>query len=419
VCFSLVAVVSVTNKNIDIFSQSWKSWFTMEIWKLVVLGISGNLAKEKILPAISQFAIKNEDRVQIDLIGYSRSSPDINEIKKILGINDASSQIPGIRSVKLVRGEYDDYKFFDELYASLAENERAVIYMAVPPLVFLDFIKDSCPYHTDNIDILLEKPFGENLNQVSRIFDTINRCKLHERVRFCDHYLFKTETNLDKSELINLKFLNNLQLNKVTIKTLEKVGVDDRIGYFNKIGSFLDMLTHLFSLLRLSLEHFKTSLSDSSAEKIELESLVLGQYESYKHQPEVATSETETYFNLKLKLIDLKVELESGKELGQKITEIVCEFENQTTLKWQIYPEKKLEIISSEVNFSLSLDKNSNLDHTNLFEQLLDNNYENFLNQAEVLNIWKVINLVLNFKETNKIYPQIYPNGKYPVQFLK
>lgn len=391
----------------------------MEIWKLVILGISGDLAKLKILPAVAQFAAKNEDKVQIDLIGYSRHLPEIESIKSVLNITDQNQEIPGIRSIKLVKGEYDDYKFFDDLYGSLQENERAVIYMSVPPLVFLDFIKDSCPYNTHNIDILVEKPFGENYAQVQKIFDTISRCKLYQNVHFCDHYMFKTETNLDKLELANLKFLDNLKLKNIKIKILEKLGVEGRIGYFDKVGTFLDIIIHISSLLGLSLKSFKPELVDFSVEDIKVDEFTLGQYESYKRNPEVQDSSVDTYFNLKLKIADLPVEMESGKELSDKVTEISCEFDQETSLRWQIYPEKRLEVISPEKNLSLSLDKNDNLDHTNIFEQLLANDYKNFLSKEEALKSWQIIDKVLEFKDDKNILPQIYKNGKYPVDFIE
>ena len=59
----------------------------MQQWKILTLGVTGDLAKTKVLPAVAEFADLNKENVQIDFIGYSRSQPNSQEIVKILDEN--------------------------------------------------------------------------------------------------------------------------------------------------------------------------------------------------------------------------------------------------------------------------------------------------------------------------------------------
>jgi glucose-6-phosphate 1-dehydrogenase len=380
----------------------------MQNWKILLLGITGDLAKLKVLPAISQFSENNQSEVQIDLIGYSRTVPDTKQIERIL---DDSSSLGKhtLSSINYFQGQYNNAAFFDSLYNATSENEKLVIFMAVPPNVFLEFLQNSCPHNDKNIEIILEKPFGRDAQEAETILKTIHSCKLTNKVHFFDHYLYKSEMQLSRAEISNLKSLKNKVIKEINLQALETVGVGTRGQYYDGIGATKDMLPHLFSMLCLNLEILDNNFDLNYFEDLQIEQLLLGQYKNYASEMEKATN-TETYFLVKTLISNMKVTLESGKKLDTKLTQITTIFTDESKLIWNIAPNKTLTYISDTDNFSLNLDKDKNLDHTNMFENLLDKTETNFVTPGQVLTSWWLFNKVDYFKKLKRIPLNLYPN---------
>lgn len=390
----------------------------MKIWKFILLGISGDLAKLKILPGLAQFAALNQEKVSVELIGYSRSKPDINQINQIL--NQASpDQKHTLAKVDLVQGEYTEAKFFENIYSNLAADEEAVIYLAVPPNVFLDFITSCCPYNKSNIHLIVEKPFGSSPEEAKSILKVLSECHLEEKVHFCDHYLFKTETNLNTAEKLNLKGFRDKFVDRIEIKVLEEIGVENRVGYYDQAGVIKDILPHILSLNIKLLELLWDDFESKELDKLAIKKLTTGQYETYNFIAGLEFSQTETYFQaqFELKHRKLKIVYESGKRMASKHTQIELYFKNGSKLIWNIYPDKVLEMISDDKNASINLNKNSKLDHTNLFEAILNDDYSRFVKPHEITLGWDIWQKISDFKAKKKVPLVKYQNLTYPPKF--
>ncbi|MEI6728074.1 MAG: hypothetical protein WCK98_00335 [bacterium] len=387
----------------------------MKIWKFILLGISGDLAKLKILPGLAQFAALNQERVSIELTGYSRSKPDINQINQIL--NQASPDLKhSLAKVELMQGAYDDAKFFENIYSNLDPDQEAVIYLAVPPNVFLDFITSCCPYNKSNIHLIVEKPFGSSPEEAQAILKVLTECHLEEKVHFSDHYLFKTETNLSGPEKLNLKGFRDNLVDHISIKVLEDIGVENRVGYYDQTGVIKDILPHILSLNIKLLELLWDDFESSELEKLTVKKLVTGQYETYDLIPDLEFSKTETYFQteLELKHRKLKVIYESGKRMASKLTQLEVYFKNGSKVVWNIHPNKVLEMISDDKNVSINLNKNSKLDHTNLFEAILNQDFSRFVKPHEIKLGWDIWQKISDFKTKKKVSLVKYQNLTYP-----
>ncbi len=205
-------------------------------WKFLLFGITGNLAKIKILPGLAEFAILNQDKVSVELIGYSRSTPKLDEVEKALNSglknlqnpkiakqnyqinNKTNEQTPSqiqtpkdnsthnLTNITFEQGSYEDGKVLFENIAKLKTEERLVVYLAVPPSTFLKFLQNACPYGDQNVDFIIEKPFGRDPIEAEKLLNLVESCGLSKQVHFCDHYLFKNSTllsNLQRAKIQN------------------------------------------------------------------------------------------------------------------------------------------------------------------------------------------------------------------------
>lgn len=384
----------------------------MQRWKFLLLGITGDLAKIKILPSISQFAENFQEEVQIDLIGYSRSVPNVSQIQKILNESSKTGK-HSLNSLNFFQGEYDNLEFFDSLYSSASDDERLIIYMAVPPSVFLKFLKNSCPHNDKNINIIVEKPFGRNFNEALEILNTLKECHLLKRVHFLDHYLFKPQLQLSKLEMNNFKDIKNKKIVSIKIQALESVKVGSRGRYYDSVGALKDMLPHLFSILLQVLKNFTKDFSLETFKNFKISDLSLGQYEDYPVEVSNPESTTETYFKVISKLGETVIYLESGKSLKQKYTGVSIDFADGSSCKWQIAPDKLLDFRSAENSFTLSLDRGNKHDHTLMFEALLEKEFDFFVKPSEIITGWWLHDQIVSLRKFRNVSIMKYRNHSF------
>lgn len=394
----------------------------MQIWKFVLMGISGNLAKTKILPALAQFAETNEESVQVELIGYSRSPQNISSLNSYLDSLSNNGK-HSFKNITHIEGNYDDIELISSLLSSQHEDERLVFYLALPPNVFIPFLEKACIYDKRSVDIIVEKPFGEDLKQAKSLIKTIKDCNLTNNIHFFDHYLFKSSSFINKAELSNFKEIKQRTLQKISIKAVEEVGVETRLDYYAQTGAFKDMWQHIYSLLQITFDYFSFELSEKTKlystfwDDIVYTYAQKGVYESFQ---DVSNENTDTYFKIigSSQSAHIDFVFESGKRLGKKVTVINLEFEGGYTIEWNIDPTRTVSMhINGQPIIAINLSKNTKLDHTNLFEYLLDPVSSRFVQPDEVIFAWQKYNQITKLAEF-RTHPKKYVDGFYPPQFI-
>ncbi len=378
----------------------------METIKFFILGISGNLAKEKVLPALGQFHGLYGDQINIEIHGYSRSEANLAEIQKLTCLADSSS----CPRIKLYNGEYENNQVYHDLVSGLKENERIVVYLAIPPSIFIKFLQNSCPYGKHRLDILMEKPFGANENEANQIIKIIEACDLANSVHFIDHYWFKNSARIHFEAVAKKLNLDHNKLQKIKIQAVESIDIGMRKGYYDQTGATKDMLVHLFSLLNLSKNLFVGD--DFELEINKVKTLNIGQYESYQAEIDDCNSQTDTYFDTITEFNfggkTIEIELESGKKRPKKETQITLEFSDRT-IQYCLAPEPKIEIIEDGVVMeTIVVADPKTLDHTNVFLDVWYNDFSRFVSKEQVLEGWKVFNTVQDFRIENKIKVEKY-----------
>jgi glucose-6-phosphate 1-dehydrogenase len=378
----------------------------METIKFFILGISGNLAKEKVLPAMGQFHSLYGDKINIEIHGYSRSEANIAEIQKLTCLASSSS----CPMIKLYNGEYENNQVYHDLVSGLKENERMVVYLAIPPNIFIKFLQNSCPYGKHSLDILMEKPFGANEDEANQIIKIIEACDLSKSVHFIDHYWFKNSARANFDTIAKNLNLEINKLKKIKIQAVEKIDIGMRKGYYDQTGAIKDMLVHLYSLLNLSKSLFTEPEFEIEINKVT--ELKLGQYDLYQSEIDDFNSSTETYFDIKTEFEyhgkAIEIEFESGKKQLEKKTKITFEFEDQT-VEYNLAPQSNILVYKNgKVAEIISIEDPKTLDHTNVFLDVWYNEFSRFVPKEEVIKGWNIYNKVKEFKERNNILTEGY-----------
>lgn len=172
-----------------------------------------------------------------------------------------------------------------------------ILYLALPPHIFVSTLKNykrHCLNRRGSEKILLEKPFGNDLDSFKILSKNILEHFDEEKIYRIDHYLGK-DTVLG---LMKLKFTNTFLLSlmnrhfikciKITLK--ETKGVYGRGQYFDPYGIIRDVMqNHMLQLLTLITMEHPADLSDESVQNekikilkhippIKLEDTIVGQY---------------------------------------------------------------------------------------------------------------------------------------------
>ncbi|MBI2074284.1 MAG: decarboxylating 6-phosphogluconate dehydrogenase [Candidatus Levybacteria bacterium] len=196
--------------------------------------------------------------------------------------------------------------------------------------------------------ILIEKPFGANLQAARQLQSLLSLYFKEEQIYRIDHYLFKEIVQ----GIENFRFSNNLfeniwdnsTIDSIDLRLHEKIGVEDRGNFYDQVGALRDVgQNHLLSMLAtLTMEYPSRGEADvrnSRAQILEtllpwrqetlIKNTFRAQYSGYKAIQGVGSdSNTETYFALKTELLAPKwkgvsITLEAGKRMAEVQKEIV------------------------------------------------------------------------------------------------
>jgi glucose-6-phosphate 1-dehydrogenase len=274
-------------------------------------------------------------------------------------------------------GSYDDLESFEKLEVKISAIEKAIgssaqclFYVSTPPGVFMPILENlgasgMAKRHqglSTASKVIIEKPFGRNLNSARELNEVINR-RFHESQVFrIDHYLGKeTVQSLLVQRFANSIFepiWNRNYVSSVQITVSEDLGVGSRGGYYDRSGAMRDMIqNHVMQLLALTAMEPPSSLDPEAIRDEKVKALkALKPIALSEENPEVirgvyaeglvggkrangyleeegipGDSTTETYAALRLSLDNWRWKgvpfyIRSGKRLAMKASEIAVQF---------------------------------------------------------------------------------------------
>jgi glucose-6-phosphate 1-dehydrogenase len=379
----------------------------LPVAQIVILGGGGDLSQRKLLPALFDLYMRDMLPPVFHIIGLARS-PRSNEdyrtfVQSALAkyVTPKEGKHHSLKDfcdhITYVTGSFDDLDTYTALKTELEKFDtkqgsvaNRIFYLAVPPRHYSQIFRDlkgsgvTDEAEGTRTNILVEKPFGHNLETAQTLDNELASLYREDQIFRIDHYLAKEAVQ----NILSFRFANTLleapwnkdSIESVTITMTETLDVGDRTNFYEGVGALRDVgQNHLLQLLALTTMREPTTftaedIQNARAEVLEalvpidrdqLELSVLrAQYKDYKtHEHIPDTSETETYFEMKIEVglpewEGVPFYIRTGKALANSEVSILVRFkdtlrcmfdaddckESSNFIKLTIAPEQIIEI---------------------------------------------------------------------------
>jgi glucose-6-phosphate 1-dehydrogenase len=349
---------------------------------MVLFGVTGDLSRKKIMPAIYDLANRGLLPPGFSLVGFARRDWADQDFAQIVHDSVKAHARTEFREevwkqlaegFRFVSGDFDDDHAFEHLRRTIDELDELrgtrgnhAFYLAIPPGFFGNVVgqlkeHDLAVGRGDSWRrVVIEKPFGHDLRSARELQAVLGDVFPSGSIFRIDHYLGKeTVQNILAMRFANEMFepiWNANYVDHVQITMAEDIGIGGRAGYYDGIGAARDVIqNHLLQLLSLVAMEEPTSF-DADSLRIEkqkvLSSITLprrldlttarGQYaEGWAGGEKVIgfleeegikrTSTTETFAAVKLNVETRRwggvpFYLRTGKRLGRRVTEVAVVF---------------------------------------------------------------------------------------------
>ncbi|WGD36188.1 glucose-6-phosphate dehydrogenase [Lysinibacter sp. HNR] len=349
---------------------------------LIFFGVTGDLARKKLLPAVYDLANRGLLPPGFGLVGFARRDWQNEDFERV--VEEAVRQYARTpfnedvwnqlrQGIRFVRGEFDDAEAFERLRITLEalDAERGTMgnhafYLSIPPRSFPEVtqrLRDSGlakPTNGSWSRVVIEKPFGSDLATARELNSVVESVFPNDAIFRIDHYLGKeTVQNILALRFANLMYepiWNAEFVDHVQITMAEDIGVGGRAGYYDGIGAARDVIqNHLLQLLALTAMEKPQSFNATDLRHAKEQVLARvrlpedlsratarGQYTGGWQGGEQVVgfldeegmnpqSTTETYAAMKLDIDTPRWKgvpfyLRAGKRLGRRVTEIAIVF---------------------------------------------------------------------------------------------
>ncbi|AXQ57822.1 MULTISPECIES: glucose-6-phosphate dehydrogenase [Streptomyces] len=350
---------------------------------LVIFGVTGDLSRKKLMPAVYDLANRGLLPPGFSLIGFARREWQDQDFAEV--VHDAVKEYARTpfreevwqqlaQGMRFVQGTFDDDQSFETLKATMEELDKEqgtggnfAFYLSVPPKFFPKVVQQLKKHGLADAPegswrrAVIEKPFGHDLASARELNEIVHEVFAPDQVFRIDHYLGKeTVQNILALRFANTMFeplWNRSYVDHVQITMAEDIGIGGRAGYYDGIGAARDVIqNHLLQLMALTAMEEPASFEANAlvAEKAKVlgavrlpddlgKDTVRAQYSAGWQGGEKAVgyleeeginprSTTDTYAAVKLEVDNRRwagvpFYLRTGKRLGRRVTEIAVVFQ--------------------------------------------------------------------------------------------
>ena len=251
---------------------------------IIIIGCTSNICKIRVFDNLYNLYEKINKIYCVSSRNYSQT--DWKNYIHTININNNI-----INKMEYIECKYnlEDYN----LKLSNIVKENTYIYVSTPPICYKELILFRNNIRKGNL--ILEKPLAINYEEFKNIEHLLN-----EKINMIDHFVYKK----DIQKIINM---NIQQIKEIKFIFFYNDDVEDRLGYFDKTGFFIDMFqSHLLSILYLIIGDDIEKIFKSN---IDIERK---QYENYGGK----NKEIDTYFHIKMIHNDIKISMNIGKAMS-------------------------------------------------------------------------------------------------------
>jgi glucose-6-phosphate 1-dehydrogenase len=331
----------------------------------VIFGASGDLSKRYLLPALQKMDFPG------DVVPISRK--DYGNLKNLI---PKDGDLPAGKAGK-------------------------IFHLAIPAGAVTDVVKIiSENFGRDKIKIMLEKPFGRDLESARNLIEHIDKYFSENQIYRIDHYLAKRSME----KVINEDWKKS-GISKIEIIASEKIDIEGRVNFYEQTGALKDFLqSHLLEMLAVLLSQSFDEVRRYDALKnlqivCDLKNrgcVKRGQYEGYREEVGNIESMTETFVSVNIISQDplwhgVQIVLSTGKAFSKKFTEIRIHYKDGN---------KKVFSIEHEPDA-----------YGRVIRAVLAGNHDLFISSGEILETWRILDAIEQTWKQTKDDLIIYKKG--------